>query len=299
MTAFRDALKAHIDPGVTTVADIGTGTGVIGVMAAKLGAKRVYMYESAEVAGVADAVIRKNKTRACTLFPCRSTEFQDPPKVDLVVSETLGNYAFEEDIIATLRDAQLRHLAPGGRISPREIKQFLAPVTANKIDNELRVWRSVGSAVGLELDLAAAEALSVNNIYVREIPERDMFESAGVEWDRVALGQCKSAKRQGEAVWTLTRALSVYGFALWWTADLGGGVILSTAPGAEPTHWQQLYMPLAEPIEFSPKERLRVSVRSTTSADAGTNIAWAASKESPSGEVVLKQSMDLNKGFLP
>ncbi len=100
--AFYKALKAVIVPGKTVVADIGAGTGLLGLMASKLGAKEVYLFETAEVAGVAAKILKANGAKNCHLFPCHSTEFQDPPRADVVVSETLGNYAFEENMIDTL-----------------------------------------------------------------------------------------------------------------------------------------------------------------------------------------------------
>ena len=113
--AFEAALRAVIKKGVTTVADIGTGTGLLALMAVKLGAREVFLYEAAEVAGVAAKVLKANGARNCHLIPCHSTEMVDPPKVDVVVSETLGNYALEEHIIETLADAKKRFLKPGGR----------------------------------------------------------------------------------------------------------------------------------------------------------------------------------------
>lgn len=299
LAAFRDALKAQIEPGVTTVADIGAGVGIIGVMAAKLGAKRVYMYECAEVAAVAAKVIRRSKARACVLFSCRSDEFLDPPRVDLVVSETLGNYALEEHIVGTMRDARARHLKPDGRMSPREIRQYVSPVVSERIDSELRVWRETGSAIGADIDLSAAEALSMNNMYVRTLAGTELLDPEGVAWDRVALGADTRSSRRGEGVWLLSEPRTVYGFALWWTADLGGDVILSTAPTSAPTHWEQLYLPLLEPIELLRGERLRIALRATTSTDSGTNVVWTVLREAPDGAVLSKQAMSLDKGFLP
>ena len=43
--AFHEALRRVIVKGKTTVADIGAGTGFLGFLAAKLGAKRVDFYE--------------------------------------------------------------------------------------------------------------------------------------------------------------------------------------------------------------------------------------------------------------
>lgn len=299
LAAFRDALKALIEPGMTTVADIGTGVGVLGVIAARLGAKRVYMYESAEVSAVAARVIQRNRARACTLLPCRSTEFVDPPRVDLVVSETLGNYALEEDIIATMHDAQVRHLKPGGRLAPRRIRQFVSPVLSARVDRELRVWRDMAKTVGLDIDLSPAEDLSLNNMYVRTFAADDLFDPAGVEWDRVALGEEKRSSRRGEGLWRFPEAGRVHGFALWWTADLADDVRISTAPTSAPTHWEQLYLPLREPTDLAAGERLRIALRSTTTAEAGTNVAWTVLREAPDGAVLARQAMNLEKGFLP
>ena len=56
-----------------------------------------------------------------------STEVATPDRVDVVVCETLGNYPFEENIIATLNDARARFLEPGGVIIPRSVEQFVVP----------------------------------------------------------------------------------------------------------------------------------------------------------------------------
>jgi protein arginine N-methyltransferase 1 len=301
VAAFIAALKRHIRPGETTVADIGAGTGLLGAVAARLGARRVYMYEAGEIARVAEDVIKANRLRACTLFPCHSTEFIDPPKVDLVVSETLGNYALEEDIIETMADAATRHLAPGGALIPRAIAQHCAPVVSARIDAELAAWRRVPADLGIELDLAAAERLSRNNIYVRRIAEAELLGGAGGArvWDRIALGRPGKSSRKGEAQWTAREAATVYGFALWWTADLADAVSLSTAPDSPATHWEQLYLPLLEPAILAPGDRLALALRSTTSRPAGTNVAWTVTVDAPDGARRAKQALDLEKGFIP
>ena len=78
--AFRAALAAVIVKGETTVADIGAGTGLLALMAAELGAREVFLYEAAEVAGVAAKALKANRARNCHLFPCHSTEMDDPPR---------------------------------------------------------------------------------------------------------------------------------------------------------------------------------------------------------------------------
>src|SRR5437868_13355462 len=97
-TAFHEALSRVIVTGETTVADIGAGTGFLGFLASKLGARRVDLYESAEIADVARRLLRHNRLANCRVAQVHSTDIESPDRVDLVVSETLGNYPFEENI---------------------------------------------------------------------------------------------------------------------------------------------------------------------------------------------------------
>jgi len=77
------------------------------------------------------------------------------------------------------------------------------------------------------------------------------------------------------------------------------GILLSTAPDAPRTHWDQLYFPLLHPISGGAGETLTVSLRSRSSIDAGTHVAWTATRLDPSGKQLDRQAMDLDQGFLP
>lgn len=295
--AFFRALKAVIEPGKTIVADIGAGTGLLGLMASKLGAKEVFLFETAEVAGVAAEVLMANKAKSCHLIPCHSTEFDDKLTVDVIVSETLGNYALEENIIATMSDARARFLKRKGHIIPQAIVQFVAPVISPRIDDELRVWSRVGNGI----DLSAAQYLTMNNAYVRQLGTEDLLDGgkSAVAWDSVDLTRDVRSKRKGEAEWRVSKSTRIYGFAVWWEATLQSGIVLSTAPSAPRTHWEQLYFPLSAPIDVKSRERIGVELRSRSSESAGTHLAWTAIHKNANGEVIAKQAHDLDKGYLP
>lgn len=293
--AFAEALAAVIEPGVTTVADIGAGSGLLGLIASKLGAKEVFLYETAAVAGVAQQVLKANRARNCHLFPCHSTEMQDPPRVDVVVSETLGNYALEEDIIDTINDARERFLKPGGSIIPSRITQYVAPVVVPRLHEELTAWDRIGHG----LDFAFARTMSLNNAYVRTLEPSELMRPEGIAWDVVDLTRPARGVRKGEASWKPKAAATVYGFAVWWEAELVAGIKLSTAPGAPRTHWEQLYFPLLEPLKVAAGETLTASLRSRSSEEAGTHLAWTAVRLDKAGKQTARQALDLDKGFLP
>ncbi len=295
--ALFAALKAVIRPGETVVADIGAGTGLLGLMASKLGAKIVYLYETAEVAGVAAQILKANRARNCHLMPCHSTEMHDPPQVDVIVSETLGNYALEENIIDTIADARKRFLKPGGVLIPNRIQQFAAPVVSDRIHRELSAWDHVGHA----LDLTPARVMSFNNVYVRSLKPAELLDQArsAREWDSVDLTRDGKSNRKGETTWQLTAPVTIYGFAVWWKVDLAPGISLSTAPDAPGTHWEQLYFPLQTPIEAKKSESISVSLRSTSSEAGGTHLAWTAAHLDATGKSLSRQAYDLNKGWIP
>lgn len=299
--AFKAALAATITTGSSVVADIGAGTGLIGLIAARLGAREVFLYEVAEVAGVAQQVLKKNRVRNCNIMPFHSTDAADPPRVDIVVSETLGNYAFEENIIATLNDARQRHLKPGGTLIPSRVRQMVAPVVAARFHEELLAWDRVSSDLGLAIDLSEARTMSLNNIYVRRIAPDDLLGggAGAVCWDDADLTRACSSTRKGEARFPMPKSAVIYGFAVWWEADLTPGISLSTAPGAPQTHWEQLYFPLLTPIKASAGEAVGISLSSRSSEEAGTHLAWKAQHVDRNGKTLARQALDLDKGYLP
>ncbi len=295
--AFYAALKAVIVPGKSIVADIGAGTGLLGLMASKLGAKDVYLFETAGVASVAAKILKANRAKNCHLIPCHSTEFSDKLQADVIVSETLGNYAFEEHIIATLADARRRFLRPGGVVIPTRIRQVVAPVITPRIHDELTAW----DRVGRDLDMSAAKTMSLNNAYVRTLRPAELLDGgrSAQTWDDVDLTRETKSNRKGEVRWTLKQPATIYGFACWWQAELQPGIVLATAPDAPRTHWEQLYFPLLDPIAAKPRETIQLSLRSATSEAAGTHLAWTATQMDARGKHVARQALDLDKGFLP
>lgn len=298
--AFHDALKAVIVPGQTTVADIGAGTGLLGLMASKLGAREVYLYESEAVGSVAEAIVKANRARNCTLFPCSSLEMDDPPRADVVVSETLGNYALEENIIETLADAARRHLKPGGVLIPSRIRQFVAPVVSPRLHDELTVWDHVGSGLDFGIDMTLARDMSLNNAYVRTLAAGELLEPSGQVFDTVELGAAKTkGRRKGEAAFSCAEAVTVFGLAYWWEADLAAGNKLSTAPGAGFSHWEQLYFPQTEPLDIAAGESIRATIASRSSFEEGTHLAWEVARLDPDGKVLARRKMDLDRGYLP
>ena len=291
--AFRAALHQVIRRGVSTVADIGAGTGVLAFFARELGAREVWLYDPGAALGLAEAVAEANGIDGLHFVSARSLDVADPPAVDVVVAEVLGNFAYEEDVLETLRDAQ-RFLAPGGTLIPASIVQCVAPVVTDRFERDLRSWREVGFG----LDWSIAERMTRNNMYVFAIEPTDLVEGTALTWDELDFRGAIASRRAGNVAWRLRDAREIFGFALWWECTLAPGVVLSTSPYAARTHWDQIYLPLLEPVALAEGDTVTLQLQTETGGEeGGIEVRWAVGRVRD-GQPVIEQTLSIAEGFL-
>lgn len=124
-----DAISRNVT-GETRFLDIGAGTGVWAILAARLGAKRVVaveieeclipiIYKQAQENGVADRI---------EIIHGRSDDVKIRGKFDVIVSELFGGAAFSKITMESFVDLRSRFLAPGGVLIPERLALMAAPV---------------------------------------------------------------------------------------------------------------------------------------------------------------------------
>lgn len=291
--AFAKAMKRVIVPGKTVVADVGSGTGFLSFLAEKYGARECFLYErNPAMLALSRRIAEENGMRLCRFFKTHSTEVKKPTRADLVISETLGNYALEENILETMNDAR-RFLKPGGAMIPQSIKQFAAPVTSSRLYDELNVWDKIGH--GLNFD--AAKEICMNNMYVKDVIAKDLLGS-GKQWDVVDFRKKNSSIRAAILEWTVKSDKTLYGFALWWEATLFKNIMLSTSPFDPPTHWKQIYLPLTVPMPVRPSDTMRLSLRSDSRYEVKIDLEWKTEILDRHGKITRKIRQDMKNGYL-
>lgn len=293
--AFRAALRAVIKTGETVVADIGSGTGYLSFLASQLGAKECYLYELSNLLGLSRAIARKSGITNCHFIQKHSTQVRDPVRADVVVSETLGNYALEENILETLRDAR-RFLKPGSVMIPQSLEQFVSPVVSDRIHAELDIWSGLGEG----MDFSPAREVCLNNIFVRAVRPADLPPGAGMtqRWDTVDFRLENDSVRKATVRWKFEAAMPVYGFALWWDCLLAPGVSLSTSPTAPAAHWEQIYLPLLMTLHPDAGESIELRLRSDTRYEVKVHLTWEAVLIGHDGKQRAKVSMDMRRGHI-
>jgi len=137
---FVAGITAAVRPG-DVVLDIGTGSGVLAVAAARAGARRVYAVEATDIADVAARVFAVNGVDdRITLVPGWSREIELPERADLLVAELIGNEPLEEEILETTLDARRRLLSPGARLLPHSLTLVVRPVLLPEAEHKQRAF---------------------------------------------------------------------------------------------------------------------------------------------------------------
>ncbi len=290
--AFERAVKQAVKPD-DTVVDLGSGTGLLGFLASRLGAKQVILIESGEILDVSRKLAFRNKIKHCTFIKKHSTAVHDIPKADILVSETLGNYALEENIIESIEDGK-RFLKPSGVIIPGKISQFVCPVISERLKNDIDIW----SAIGFDIAFDEARDISLNNIFVKTIRSDDLLPGGTQEWDRLDFSKKNKSIRTKTISWKPEKITVIHGFALWWDAELVPGVHLSTAPDKSATHWEQIYLPLLKSVTLKKGEHVQLTLISDSRYVVKINLAWNVREFDVSGKAVSEQTLDMSRGYL-
>lgn len=128
-----EAIKAHVNEE-TSFLDIGAGTGVWAILAAKLGAKRVVaveieealipiMFRHAQENGVANKI---------EIIHGNSDHVKLKGKFDVIVSELFGQDALGERVVNSFTSIRNRFLAPNGVLIPQKLAMMAAPIRLEK-----------------------------------------------------------------------------------------------------------------------------------------------------------------------
>jgi len=228
------------------------------------------------------------------VIPKHTTEIGAPQKCDVVrffscvpsrldfiqvVSETLGSFALEENLIPNMEEAK-RFLREGGVLIPGRLQQFVAPVVRDEYENIINSWQAIKDEYGF--DFSVLRDRSYQACFQLPIKSEHLLsESAAICFDSIDFYAKNEYSRPSKKVlWKVSKKrASVYGLCLWWTAELVPGILLSTAPTLPTTHWEQVYLPLRQPIELVKGDKLSATITATWNPKvAGTELTWHAEK---------------------
>ena len=265
--AYARALAEVVRPG-DIVADLGAGTGILGMLACRAGAARVYAVEETSLVQLLREIVAANDF-AARIVPVRgrSTQVEPPEPVDLVVGDQVGGFGFDAGVVGDFADARRRWLKPGGRLVPSAIELWMAPVEVLAAWQALEFWR--GAPHGF--DYSAAARIAGNTGYPWRFEAEDLLAApaAGAPID---LSRDTPEPWMLEHRFTVARHGTLHGVAGWFVARLSPHVTMTNSPLADDRiDRRQVFLPARLPAAVSPGDRVRVVVRIRPE---DTLVAW-------------------------
>lgn len=251
---YSDAINRSVRRG-DVVVDIGTGTGLLAFLCLRAGAQRVHAIERSPAIKWAKLLAEQHGFSEQIVFhKGDSRQLELPERVDLVVSELIGHIAFEEGMVESLFDARERFLRPGGAIIPQGVILKVALVSEQNVYAEcVDCWQPLHG-----IDYSPLRYEAVKACYLTTLRDHDLL-SESTAFFSVDFRDSARPELCATHVLTACRSGLLNGVGLWFDASLAQGVALSSAPWTR-THWQQCFMPIAEPISVSANDRIAVAL---------------------------------------
>ena len=130
------------------VLDVGCGSGILSLFAARSGAKHVIAVDASEIAVKTEKVIKANGFKDVVTViqgKVENIELQDGiTQVDIIVSEWMGYALLYESMLDSVLLARDRFLRPGGLMVPSQCQMILALCDATQIyKDRIGFWTDV------------------------------------------------------------------------------------------------------------------------------------------------------------
>jgi hypothetical protein len=222
MLAFERAIRKIVRPG-DRVLDLGTGTGVLAMLAVRAGASHVDAVERTDVAHLARELV--------------------------LITELIGDQIYDEDIVRLVLHAREHLLASGARICPETLDLVAAPVSWPAEHKRLM---ATGDVLGLDFAPARRTAFNLPALLKKRPSSRFGTPKTMIAVDFTTLRHDPFPLEE-EAFWTATRTGTLHGFYVYFHSRLAPRVTLN---GDQATHWHRLFLPIEPAARVQKGDRI-------------------------------------------
>jgi len=259
LTQYERAIAAVVRQG-DVVLDLGTGSGLLAVLACRAGARRVYAIEAS------DAVQMGTLLTSTTEFAERiefvhatSQKVALSEQVDVIVGDIHDTFGFQPGGLASIMDVRDRLLKPGGTLIPQATELMIAPLEAAALyAREIDVWNGCVHGVGL----SSIRPFAVSHVHPGRF-DSDQLLSPAAAIGALDLARATSLHFSGSAVTTIHRDGIAHGLCGCFVTTLAGDIRMGNVPGdSSTTNFAQAFFPFDQSVPVAAGDEVSISIDS-------------------------------------
>ena len=287
LAAYSAAISQAVRPG-DVVLDLGCGTGILGLLACRAGAARVYAIDATGMIEIARRLARDNGfTDRIVHLNTLSLDARLPEPVDVVMCDQMGCFGIDAGVVEYMTDARERFLRPGGTLIPQRLTLMVAPVEKTDLRPQVEFWNTAPAG----FEFGSVRKWAVNNSYAAKF-QTGQFLSEPVPGTTLDLLSASTHAFTFAVALHVQRSGTFEGIAGWFSAELAPGVTMSNSPlDADAIDRHAAFFPVDRPVpvrggdvidlelHIIPLEKVvtwKASVRRPLEGDAGQAVPVAA-----------------------
>jgi len=253
--AFSRAVAEIVKPG-DVVIDLGSGSGILGLLACRAGARRVYAIDNCGLTQLEREIFAANGfADRVVCIKGFSTRVSLPEPADVVLCDQLGYFGFNAGIIEFLSDARHRLLKPGRGIIPARFDLCVAPVEAPETWADCEFWKRPCAG----FDMTPAYTAAVNTGYARRFGSNQAIAPPETILS-INLARDSEIRISGKALGAFARDALMHGLAGWFDAELSPSVRMTNSPFAEKAIRRPAFFLPLDPTTVHANERFEVAI---------------------------------------
>jgi protein arginine N-methyltransferase 7 len=249
--SYDQALGSALKKKKGSVLDIGTGSGLLALMAARHGATQVVTCEAVpKIARKARQIIQQNgysdRIRVVEGFSTGLKVGQDvPERFDILVTEIFDDGLLGEEAFKSIKHAKDHLLKEGAQIIPARARTLVMGIESHEIFKNYRVGKTAG------FDLQAFNEFSITDyvgIHLDKMSYRPLtlpVEVFNLDFNNPTFKESRPLDL------IITEPGVLHAIAYWFELDLDDNTTLSSAPGlAQLSSWKQAIQLIESPDSF-------------------------------------------------
>lgn len=255
--AYEAALRRAVTPD-THVFEIGTGSSILSMMAARAGAARVTTCEAnTQIAAVAQQIVKDNGyDDIITVIPRPSWKIDVEKdlggKADLFVAEILSDTLLDEGILRITDQARCDLLKPGAQLIPHGVSAMACLVGGEALASTTMVTEAAG------FNLSAFNRYIPASLSINSDSRELLTLSDDIEVFRFDLDQELPKPEQRDITCQAREDGLCIGVLQWVRLYMDEETIFENRPADRfaPSAWRQRLFPFAEPITVKKGEQV-------------------------------------------